>query len=258
MKHYSKTQKFRAPFFAAMLVLFSFTVFVPLASAQTEERQQKGFCTVLSRTGEKVARSLRDQERRFAQKEDARTVELKKYFASRTKELTLMRNSWNAERKDIYEQLSKRADTPERIAAVSTFRTSVDNAVEVRRKEVDDAIATFRMNSRKEIDDRKQAIETEVETFNSQMKSALVRAQEECDRGVDPSLVREHYAQSLKVAKEAFASAITATTVRDNTLRALLVQQNTAIEAAVKNFMHAIDDATKILKESLPVLEPIK
>lgn len=237
------------------LLVVSFVVpHVSFAAGRTSapaERTKVNFCTAVDAFATKMQKDMNENVSRYSSKEAEKQSALDAKLAKQDAERQNTRFTWDNSRDKVYAHLLSSASSEVQKTAIEKFRTSIDIAVEVRRKSVDIATVNFKTDVDKGIKSRKALIESAIADFNKASNSALLSAKTDCINGKVPAEARMRYIASLETARKALETSLTE--VKTNTkLKQLVTQRQSAIEEAAIAFKTAVTKAEEELKLAFP------
>jgi hypothetical protein len=147
-------------------------------------------------------------------------------------------------------KIEAKATTDAQIAAVATFKTTVETAISTRQAAVDAAVAAYQASLTQLVGAREDVIKNAAATMKSSVAAATATAQASCTAGDDPVTIRTTLITSIKTASETFRGSVS---VKVNgsmaqQLKDIAQTRDAAIKAANEAFRTTIQKAKADLK----------
>lgn len=216
-------------------------------SDRQSERQGK-FCeNFTARLGE-IESKLTEGKGKFVDRKKKRVEYLDEKRDTRDNALTDTREEQDARRNGWYEKLEGAADTSEKQAALSTFKSTVEAAVETRRGVVDAQMLAFRQAVDAAVSAQGENRAGGVETFEAIVAAALSQAKKDCADGKSAEDVRGAFQTSLKAARATLQSERSEGEKLGMIIKDLAQTRNAAIKAAHATFESTLAQARTDLK----------
>jgi hypothetical protein len=162
------------------------------------------------------------------------------------------RTEYDQRREDHYTALMERTNTDEQRQAVEAFKTSVENAVKVRRESQDLARTIYRDAIDVLLQDRQVAVEESVDALTSAVQSAVAKASASCTNGTPISEVRKNLADDLRVAREEYRTSLKDAQNLTDKMKALVDARKQAVETSTDAFKAELESARARLQTVFP------
>ena len=233
---------------AGIIVMFSFVPMLVLAeNTTTPLKTEKGFCARITTLSTKIVTQITNsedkQERVHNEKEDK--------FIRKTGEVDIKRAQNRADidgnRAKRWDKMLDKANTDAEKAAVTAYKTAIQDAATARRTAVDLAVETYRTGATASMTARDTAVKTAMEAFKVSVNSALTAAQSSCASGTTNQTVSSAFNKSVNDARKTLREAKKTADITSG-IASLKQTRDEAIKLADTTFKTATTTALANLK----------
>ncbi len=251
-KHTAQRSKHYKGVFALLLLGVLLVPEVGFAASRntTTTPRKVNFCTAVDAFSGQMKNSMRENVSRYFSKENERQSALDVKLAKQEADRQSTRFTWNNSRDKVYTELLQRATSKEQKLAIAKFRTTIDDAVAVRRDTVDSAAEHFKTEIDHVAKNRKTIIESAIDQFMDDADTALADAHADCANTKTSADARTNYLAKLEVAQKALQQSLNQ--VKSSGLQQLVSDRQHAIEQAGADFKSAVVHAEEVLKRAFP------
>lgn len=160
-----------------------------------------------------------------------------------------------ARRADRYAKLNEHAQgDAAKLAAVTTFKTSIESAVSTRYTSVDAARSAFRAGQDLAHSQRSNELMTAFNAYEGLMKSAISQAQADCSAGVTSPTVRTAFTDAVKNYQNTLSTERKAAGERlAQKMTQLIATRKSAFDQAVATFRQVAEAARVQLRAAFGV-----
>lgn len=226
------------------------TLLPGMASARTAGPPTEAFCSRISSAAEKTTTRINERITTVETRESDRLKQIATRQAAQDKKLAGERTTWDASREASYEKLLGKANTDLEKQAVNDFKTTISDAVTLRRSEVDKAIDTFRTGAEGVVTKHQEGVNQALKNFEQSVDAAFTKAKTDCTNSKDPQAIREALKASLKQARETLKSERSSLGDTRQAIEALKATRKQSVEQAVNTFNATAKTARETLKKA--------
>ncbi len=233
------------------LTIFATTFSPAFAFAKEHENKankgQENFCAKISTLAQKLEERVANNQSKLDKVRTERDHSLNtKKSDSQAK--VVENRSKNDEKQALrYEATLGKAATGTQKIALAAFKTTLDQAITLRRQAVDAAQAAFQSSTKKVVADRKAQIDLALTTYKAAVITAKNKAAADCAT-VDAKIVKTNLETALKTAQIAFKNARTEAMKVGPEVKGFTETRKTAVTLAVTTFKTTMDKAIQDLK----------
>lgn len=166
-------------------------------------------------------------------------------------ELKQKRTEWDNERNQQYDKMLSLAQNEAQKTAIETFRSSVEDAILVRRNSVDGAIDTYFSQTGGELQAESNQLTAAKEDFITAIKSAINTAKSECLTGKSPSDIRSTFQTNIETARTQLQTSRQRVGEFKSSLETIHKQEVKSINEAVRSFQDSLSKARQTLIDDL-------
>lgn len=235
-----------------LLMIFTMSVLPTSASAATNITT-RNFCKQLPSLQVKVSSKIGLGESKLSTHRTSVTGKLKDSWGTRDHSLDDARTQANVNKENQFTSLYSKATTDRERSAITTFKDTINSAIETRRSAVDTAVKIYRDSVQSLFSTREQDIDTYIATLKSEISSAFVKAQTDCIAQVDPATIKSTLTGDIKNAQYKFRDSKQSQSKIETQVKDLANTRESAITQAKDNFESTIEKAKATLKASLPI-----
>lgn len=208
----------------------------PTPHGSVKKISHEDFCTSVDQLRAKVLSEIITNEMHYATKQNEKQALLDKRFAEREVALAAEKTTWDSKRDMLYKTLAGRAKTGAQKSAITKFKKAVDDATNLRRTRVKEAVKGFQGRMHAMSHERQVGTNAAILDLKGSVSNTLANAMRECDEGVAPARVRTTYTQNMKQSKDNFRRAIDTIEKKQESLRTLPLEEQRRIVSAVTLF----------------------
>lgn len=199
-----------------------------------------------------VGQKLNDFNGKLQQVRAQIATKLQNAEQTRDQNLQKVRQQWADNQQEQFAKLEEMAQTESQKQAAIKFETEVKAAVKTRQQAVDAAIKSYRSGLDKIVATRKTSADAAKTALKNAAQAAANNASATCKAGTDPQVMRQNLQDSLKQAREQYASAVQAMEQnRIQTMQQLKSARQEAVQNAVNQFQITMEQLRAELKTAL-------
>lgn len=220
-------------------------------AAQIQTRLQETFCASFNKFSQTISQRLTDRTAKVNERRNETQVKLQEKRTDRTDRITKIKDTAKEKRLKNYDKLSGFATNDELKAALEKFKTTVENAINMRRAAVEEANKAFRTAVDAAMAERKALIESITTEYRAMVDTARSEAAEACKaEDFDAAAIRTELQSKLQAAKEFYQSKKAELEKLQVDLEPARAAHKAAIEQTIKEFKAAMDAARAELKQA--------
>ena len=212
---------------------------------------QRAFCLRIENWIEKVDQNLVRNQERIMNKQEERLQNMEEKRLQREQKLVDFREKWEQNRERQYEKLQEIAQTDAQKQAVLEFKQTTETALTARKIAVDAAISAFRSGLDQLINNRKTTVENAKNTYRNTYQVAVQKAKEDCAAEVDANQVRTTFMATLRAGRDKYNSDRQG--IEKISTKALVETRQAAFKKALDDFKTAMQTAREKLRTAFPV-----
>lgn len=218
-----------------------------LAAAANNATTNSSFCKNFNFRSKELNAKLVAKEAQNSALTDQNKLQLKNKREKAQAELDSRRLK-NDQRLDSYlNNLMNSAKTPSQQKAVREFKTSIANAVNIRRAAIDNLIKTFQSGLDKAVINASNQIQTALKNYKTAVTNTENKARTDC-LAPNSADIKKTFSQSMAAAKIKFDAERNKTSALDEDLIKLKITRDAAIKSANENFKNSVNQAAAKLK----------
>lgn len=233
------------------LMLLSVSVF-PLSTHAATSTSTRNFCKQLPSLKSKVTIQIKAGEDKLGAHRKSVQDKLVSAWGERDKKLTLARTQANTNKESQFTSLYSKAKNDREKSAITTFKNTINSAIDLRRSTVDSSVKTYRDAVKALYNNRESMIDTYIITLRSEIDSAFTKAQTDCVAQVDPASIKTTLQNSIKSAQDKFKTNKQSQESYESRVKNLASINDQTIAKAKTDFENAIEQAKATLKAALP------
>ena len=220
-------------------------------SVRAETRPSvKDICASLPEFETRMMVELRERTSTYTNRQITRTDELTRAHTEFLSHLTSARQRTDTSRATAYRQSESLATTPEKMDAVNTFKSTIDNALSVRRSAVDTAVSLYKVELMALIDSKFSKIQSAFEAYQDALISTFSEAEELCKTESGSKEARQLLQNNLRDARVLFRQTLGRTDF-ETSLTTLRTTRNKSIERATRTYQKVLGNSRVTLEKAL-------
>lgn len=220
-------------------------------ATSTKHERGESFCANVDKLASETDKKFAENEAKRIQNKNEKESKNESKRADKEKKLDDKRADSDQKRIDRLAKISSKATTTAQIAAVDTYKTAIQTAINNRRTAVDTAMKAYQSGLKSLIDSRKASSTVARTNLNNAINSAISKAKTDCASGVSDNTARTNFKNAVKAAKDQFNSAVKGLDNLKTQREALEKTRKSAFEKAHTDFKVAMENALSTLKTAL-------
>ncbi len=209
---------------------------------------QDRICDRMEELGGKIQERLRTRNENQQQNRDKNEVRIQTRMQEQLENIEQRRQLRDQKREEFYLSLQERAQTEEQNAAVSEFKNSIEDAVEIRRAAVDKAVDDFHDGVQQAIDDRNSSVDNLVSDYQKSRERVAAEVKNVCDISSDAVGVRQSLQTKLQKAKDDFKLSKQDIPNVGEKVKELAQIRKEAVRKASEDFVAAVKSAQEKMR----------
>ncbi len=212
---------------------------------KTENKNDKNvnnFCLKLSNLNEKLANQVKKTEDRQSLTQINHAVDLNKKESNGDSKKAISRLNTDTKRIKNWNKITNKAKTPEQLAAVESYKKSVQNAIDSRKIAVDAAVKTFKEGLALVNTTYTNSLSLAMTAFKTSVDNALIKAKTDCANNVTSKTVNSTFTKTVNDARSLLKTA-RKDALTNSGIANLKKTRDDAIKSAEDTFKTANDKA---------------
>ena len=260
-KHMIKMSSKRAAAGAAVGIFVLLASVVPAFALETrpiEPRDREtrddgasNVCERIMQASEKLLVRLDERKADISKRSEERREAVAERRSEHRDTAVERRENWNTRWDALILKLQAKAETDVQKAAIAQFKIAMQTAFNARQTALDAANTAFRTVLDKAVAERKAAVQSAADTLKGSVKTALAKANADCQAGVAGATVRAALKTSLDAAHAKFRTDVQAADKIGVNARTQAETRRAAVEKAKTEFKAAALKARDALKAAL-------
>lgn len=234
------------------LIIFFAAVFVTsengFAQTQTVTTKASLLCDNMATKGSETLAKIDSLANKLIQAWDKRDQNFTAKWQEIDKNVTSKRKEADDTRFADYAKLEAKAKTDSQIQAVRTYENSVNQAINTRRADYDQARQVFRTGVKSAIEGRRSVVNNQLNSFRNSVGLAVEDAKTDCgDAKISKATTRQAFLDSLKSAQSTFKNSRGDDLKVKDEVKPLVDARNASFESANQTFQTSMSAAKAAL-----------
>lgn len=160
-----------------------------------------------------------------------------------------LRSSADKKRLEHYKKLYEKYPSDSQRAAIDQYRSTIATAINQRRQAIDATRLNYVGDLNKLIESHQRKVHDSEQSIIDAVQSAYTNAKTSCSNGIDESVVKSSFKNSIKSARENFVSNKQKALMDKDSLQELKKNREASLQVALDNFKKTAEEArTKLLQ----------
>jgi hypothetical protein len=225
--------------------------------SQMDDKKTETICNMIDKVGTRLESKIGEDGTQLRERLEKRVNEMNNNRVSDESDLEKRRQLRDQERNQFYSNLvSKAGDDQIKKEATDKFKVAVENAVKIRREEIDSAKETMNTELDQAIKNRETARLSLRNEFNNNLTISIDKAKNSCNDGTSSDELKNilnQFKENVKLNRGAFESKQDQTKKVQETIKQLREQRKIRVQKAIDEFKASMTLAQEELKKAMDV-----
>lgn len=208
------------------------------------------FCTKLPALAGSINSEVDNRAKQIANKQSFAGLEFYKSSGARQQQISKDRAIWDNNRDQQYSSLYKRAKNDEQRIAVDTFKTTVDDAIKLRRTRVDQSMELFEKTVGDYLYEENNNLSVATKTYQGALITATTKAISNCTNKNSQNTSRSDLVTSLEKAQSELKTGSSGYITVEDKMIELSKQRREAVDLATAQFENKLAQAKSDLAQA--------
>lgn len=223
--------------------------------AAIEDKKVEKICERIENVVGRLENRIGGDGNQVRERVQSRIQEMEENRINMDAELESRRANRDQNREEFYNELTLKAgDDADKKLAVEKFKTTVEEAIKVRREAIDQARKNMNTGIDSAIDSRESSVEALRNEFKNNVEVAVSKAKNSCNDDASSEELKNVLSQlkeDIKSYKESYKAKISENKKVQSEIQSLREIRKVAVSSAIDNFKATMKNAQEELRQTM-------